>query len=181
MEDPNCPCSCNGRAEKHQFAARFAASLEAIWSRASRRGEVGDLQPMFNVAIRFWLYRDYRSSWFYGLGNLRLVDALIIWTAWTGRALSELLIQSPHTVVMYSSLNQLGTSSMNPTTQYYTFKSARLCANSDNKCTTRFQWTPHWNPRSAQIRTGSPVAMYHRCRDSAHWCRSCGGSKSVDV
>lgn len=71
------------------------------------------------------------------IGNLRLVDALR--TAWTGRALSELLIQSPHTVVMYSSLNRLSTSSMNPTTQYYTFKSARLCANSDHKCTTKFQ------------------------------------------
>lgn len=172
MEDPNCPCSCNGRAQKHQFAARFAASLEAIWSRASRRGEVGDLQAFFNVAIRFWLYRLSVIMILWDIiGNLRLVDALIIWTAWTGRALSELLIQSPHTVVMYRSLNHLSTSSMNPATQYYTFKSARLCANSDHKCTTKFQWTPRWNPRSAQIRTGSPVAMYHRCRDSAHWCR----------
>lgn len=73
------------------------------------------------------------------IGNLRLVDAPIIWTAWTGRALSELLIQSPHTVVMCSSLNHLSTSSMNPTTQYYTFKSAIVCANSDHKCTTKFQ------------------------------------------
>lgn len=122
-------------------------------------------------------YIDYRSSWFYGI-SLATYATYAWWMPWSFGQLGlvelcpKLLIQSPHTVVMYSSLNHLSTSSLNPTTQYYTFKSAILCANSDHKCTTRFQWTPHWNPRSAQIRTGSPVAMYHRCRDSAHWCRS---------
>lgn len=75
----------------------------------------------------------------------------------TGRALSELLIQSPHTLVMYSSLNHLSTSSIPPPNTIpsnlqdcgsspKTYKPNS--ANSDYICSinaNRFQW-PHWNP-----------------------------------
>ena len=148
---PKLPYSCNGRAKTISLLLDLLLVLRQLGPgpAGEERLVICNLCLMLLLDFYFLLYR----LWVIVIMILWISLATYAW--WMPRSFGQLglvelcprlLIQSTHTVVIYSSLNHLSTSSMNPTTLYYSLKSVRLwivtftksyckCANSDPICT----------------------------------------------